>query len=285
MNDKTGLLLEGGAMRSVFSAGVIDFLLDKGIKIPNVLAVSAGAYAGMNYVSGQKGRIISALVEPLGEYRYVGLGPLLKKGTVFDMDYLFDVVPVEKSPFDYEAMLNYPGRFVTSTIDMNTGELIYHEKFRDLKHFFRVCRAANSLPITAKICYVDGVPMLDGGIADAIPVERAIAEGWDKILAVLTRDSVYRKKEGLTAYVRAIHLIYRKFPNFLKVVDERAAKYNRAIETLEQMEKEGRALVIRPTDITLKNKESRVDELKKYYKHGYDEAARRIEEIVKFLEL
>ena len=284
MEEITGLILEGGAMRSVFSAGVLDRLMEEGIYIPNVLAVSAGAYAGMNYVSGQKGRITKAVISPLREYKYMGIGTFLKKGTFFDMDYLFKEVPRTKSPFDFKKMKEYEGRFITSTVNMETGETVYHDSFQSEEEFFDICLAANAMPLIAKIANIDGVPMLDGGMADAIPVKRALEEGWNKMVIVLTRDASYRKKPKGNLYMAAIRLVYRKYPRFLKLIEERARRYNDSLDKIAELEAQGRAFVLRPSTITVGNSESNVDTLMKYYHHGYEAAEEKMAELKKFLE-
>lgn len=284
MDNRVGIILEGGAMRSVFSAGVLDFLMEKELHIPNVLAVSAGAYAGMNYASGQKGRCLKSVVEPLGDYRYMGLGTFLRKGTFFDMDYLFDKVPKEKAPFDFETFKNFKGRFITSTVNCSTGETMYHEAFQDAAEFFTIFKAANSLPLIAKISHIQGKPMLDGGMADAIPITKALEEGWQKIIVVFTRDASYRKKEKSDLYMAATNLVYRKYPKFLEVIKKRAKRYNDAIDTVAKLEKEGRAFVLRPSKLTVGNNEANVDKLKAYYQHGYETMQARYEELLNFLE-
>lgn len=283
MDETTGLILEGGAMRSVFSAGVLDRLMEEGIQIPNVLAVSAGAYAGMNYVSGQKGRIVTAVIDPLKEYKYLGFRTFLRKGTFFDMDYLFKEVPKTRAPYDFRKLKEYKGKFITSTVNMITGENIYHDTFRDEDEFFQICQAANSMPLIAKISQVDGIPMLDGGMADAIPVQKALEEGWNKIVIVLTRDAAYRKKPKANLYMTAIKLVYRKYPEFLKLIEERAQRYNEALDKIIELKKQGKAFVFRPSSVTVGNSESNVDTLMKYYRHGFDTATERMEELKKFL--
>lgn len=283
INENVGIVLEGGAMRSIFSAGVIDFLLEKNIKIPNVLAISAGAYAGMNYVSEQKGRVMDAVVNPLKEYKYLGFGTFLKKGTFFDMDYLFEEVPQKKSHFDFEKFQNFKGRFITSTVDCNTGETVYFEKFKDEKEFFKICKAANSLPLIAKISYINGRPMLDGGVSEPVPIEKALKEGWEKIVVVLTREDAYRKKEGVDMQLRLCRMIYRKYPKLLELGNVRGKKYNESVQKVLELEKQGRAFVIRPTALKLSNNESRVDKLVEAYQHGYETIAARYQELMEFL--
>ena len=279
---EAGIIIEGGAMRSIYAAGVLDYFLDQGIDIPNVLAVSAGAYAGMNYVSGQKGRVLEAVVLPLKEYKYLGFGTFLKKGTFFDMDYLFDEVPKKKSPFDFDSFLHSAKRFLLSTTNCNTGECIYHDHFSNPDEFWNLCKVANSLPFIAHITKVDGVPMLDGGVADAIPVTKAMEEGWDRLIVILTRKSDYRKKYR-PIYQFFIRLVYRKYPELVRVLEERTDHYNKSLEFVRKLEKEGRALVFRPTGAALKNNEADVKKLLQGYQNGYSDAKRRREELERFL--
>lgn len=280
----TGIILEGGAMRSMFSAGVLDFFLEHGIEIPNVVAVSAGAYAGMNYVSGQKGRVLDAIIKPLETEKYLGFGTFLKKGTFFDMDLLFEEIPKNRVPFDFQAFSQSTKRFVTSTVNCLTGEAVYFDEFADEDMFFRVCRAANSLPFIAKVTDIGGIPMLDGGMADAIPIAKALEEGWKKIVVVVTRNTKYRKKQRYF-YHAMLQLIYHKYPKFVHMVAGRAEKYNRSIEQLKQLEKEGRAFIIRPEDsLCLHNNEADPERLREYYRHGYQVAEEKLEELQKFLE-
>lgn len=280
--EQTGILIEGGAMRSIYAAGILDYFLEKGIEIPNVLAVSAGAYAGMNYVSEQKGRVVDAIIKPLEKEKYLGLGTFFRKGTFFDMDYLFDYIPKVKAPFDYDTFCNSKKRFMLSTTECNTGECIYHEKFENQEAFWKICKAANSLPFISRITQIDGLPMLDGGVADAIPIEKALSEGWKKIIVILTRKQEYRKKYRWF-YMFLVKIVYRKYPELIRVLEERADKYNHSLDVVKQLEEDGRALVFRPTEIAVKNQESDVDTLMKSYHHGYEEAEKRHMEIGEFL--
>ena len=151
MKGKVGIILEGGAMRSIFTAGIMDFYLDKNIDIPNILAVSAGAYAGMNYVSGQRGRIIDSVVEPLRTEKLLGASVFFKTGDFFNMDLLFNRIPRYDCPFDFEAFKNSDKRFITSTIDCNTGDPVYFDKFDNFDDFLQIIRVGNSLPLLARV--------------------------------------------------------------------------------------------------------------------------------------
>lgn len=279
---KTGIMIEGGAMRSVFAAGVLDFFMEKKIEVPNVLTVSAGAYAGMNYVSGQKGRLVDAVIKPLEQKKYMGPATFIKKGTFFDMDYLFDVVPRKLAPFDFKTFCNSTKRFLINTTDCRTGESVFYDKFESEEQFWKICRAANSLSFISRISHIDGIPMLDGGMADALPISRIIEEGWEKVVIILTRKSDYRKKYR-RFYMMMLRFVYHRYPQFIKTVAGRNQKYNACLDEIERMEKEGRVLVSRPSKLTVSNNESNVDTLMEYYQHGYEEAMRREEEICNFL--
>lgn len=284
MNKKTGIILEGGAMRSIFTAGIMDFFLEKGVEIPNVLAVSAGAYAGMNYVSGQKGRILEAVVKPMETQKILGAKVLMKTGDFFNMDLLFDKIPKIECPFDFEAFKASGKRFITSAIDCLTGEAKYFDKFDNIDEFLQICRVANSLPLLAQMGYIDGVPMMDGGMADAIPLDKAVEEGWEKIVVVFTRESTYRKSAHGDIYnSRMVKWLYKKYPGLLKAIDARPKKYNDSIERLNKMEEEGKAFVFRPHGITLTNNESDPDVLRSYYKVGYEHAKERYDELMGYL--
>ncbi len=279
-----GVVLEGGAMRGVFTAGILDFFLDNDVNIHNVLAVSAGAFVGMNYVSKQRGRIMESVVEPMAHERIMSLGNLIKHGEFWDMDKLFGTIPKERAPFDFESFKNSGKRFITSTVNCDTGELVYHDSFKDLDEFLHICRVANSLPLLAKIGYIDGAPMLDGGMADAIPIAKALEENWDKTIVIFTRERDYRKSPKGDIYNSGmVRFLYRKYKGLLKVIDERPSKYNDSIELINRLEDEGKIFVFRPEGIILKNNERDADALKEYHRKGYEIAARRFEELKTFL--
>ena len=149
----------------------------------------------------------------------------------------------------------------------------------------KICRAANSLPFIARVTEISGVPMLDGGMADAIPLGKALEEGWKKIVVVVTRNTGYRKKQRYF-YLAMMRLLYRKYPKFVHMVRGRAEKYNRSLDLLEQLEEEGRAFVLRPAgNVRLANNESDADRLREYYRHGYEVAEEKEKELRDFLEI
>ncbi len=271
-------------MRGIFTAGIVDYFLDANINIPNVLAVSAGAYSGMNYVSGQRGRIMDAVIEPLRNEKLLGAKNFFTTGEFFNMDLLFNRIPKHESPFDFDSFIKSGKRFITSVINCNTGEPQYYEQFKDLDEFLHICRVGNSLPLLSRMGYLDGEPCMDGGMADAIPISKAIEEGWNKIIVVFTREASYRKgAKGDIYNSKIVKFLYRKYKGLLKAIDARPKKYNDSIDLLNQLEAEGRAFVYRPEGITLANKESNTEVLKNYYNVGYEYAKSRHDELIAFL--
>ncbi len=279
-----GVLLEGGAMRNVFTAGIMDFFLEKEIDIQNVLAVSGGAFVGMNYVSGQHGRIMDAVVKPMATERITSAFNLLTGGEFFNMDLLFDEIPKHRAPFDYDAFAKSGKRFITSVIDCNTGEAVYKDSFKDMDDFLHVLRVANSLPLLAKMGHIDGVPMMDGGMADAIPVDFAMNDGWDKVIVILTREREYRKSPKGDIYnSRWVKVLYHKYKGLIKAIDARPGKYNSRLDQIEELEREGKLFVYRPEGIELKNHEDDAEELHRYYDAGHKLAEDRYEELKAWL--
>lgn len=280
----TGLLLEGGAMRSIFTAGVLDCFLDKDFYIPNIITTSAGAYAGMNYISRQRGRTVTTNVDTFRKGdKYIGLKTFFKThGNLFDMDKLFDLYPNKLYPYDYDAFYNSGIHFQVSTTDCVNGKAVYFEDFGDRKRLMDIMRASNSLPLISRVVYVDGVPMLDGGMLDPIPIRRALQEKWDKIVVVLTQQPGYRKKDR-SFYVAVLKLLYRRFPNFLREVEGRPQKYNMAVELVEQLEREKKIFVLQPTVKPVSNKTTDPNKLTEFYQHGYETCKEKFEELMHYL--
>lgn len=285
MDKDFGLVLEGGAMRSVFSTGVLDCFLDENIIFSNIMTLSAGAYAAAGYVSGEKNWVYNAIINPLKEYKYLGPSVFFKKGTFFDMDYLFDVIPKTVAPLNFEAFCESAVRFIISTVNCVTAETVYHEKFESLEQLLKTCKASSSLPFIARVNWLNGVPMLDGGMDQAIPIAKAMEEGWKKVVVILSRDSSYRKAKQHPLYLAAVKAFYHKYPEFYKLVKSRPERYNESVEQVLQLEKEGRALIIRPEGVALKNSESDPEALSAYHQHGYEIAKKRLDEIKAFLQV
>lgn len=268
IGDNTALILEGGGLRGVFTCGVLDCFMDKGIRFPFTVGVSAGACNGLSYMSGQRGRAKSSNIDLMDKHHYVGFKYLLTQGCIMDYKLLFEDFPEKIIPYDYEAYFANTDRFVMVTTNCLTGKAEYFEEKTDSKRVMDIVRASSSLPYVTKITYVDGVPMLDGGIADSIPVEYARSQGYERMVVVLTRNKGYRKNEKQLPVPK---FIYRRYPELRKTLASRNAQYNRTMEMIERLEEEGLMTVIRPVHpIEVDRMEKDTDKLRALYQEGYE---------------
>lgn len=239
----SGLILEGGGMRGVFTCGVLDCLMDRGIRFPYTIGVSAGACNGLSYMSSQRGRARYSNIDLLEKYRYISFKHLIFKGNIMDFELLFDDFPNRIIPYDYPALAACEERFEMVTTSCRTGRACYFEEKNDPDRIIDIVKASSSLPFVSPISYVDGEPMLDGGIADSIPLLRARELGFDNNLVVLTRNKGYRKSEG------AIHLppfVYGRYPQLREAIRRRNELYNEQLALVERLEDEGTLTVLRP---------------------------------------
>lgn len=272
INPKTGLVLEGGGMRGVFTCGVLDSFMDRGIRFPYTIGVSAGACNGLSYMSGQRGRAKYSNIDLLEKYQYIGLKYLLKKRNIMDFDLLFQEFPEHILPYDYESYFSSPERYEMVTTNCVTGEANYFEEKQDKKRVIDIVRASSSLPFVCPIAYVDDVPMLDGGIVDSIPLMRAWNEGFTHNVVVLTRNRGYRKE------AKDIHIpsfFYRKYPKMREALSCRCCVYNEQLEMVERMEEAGEITVIRPQKPVMVDRIERdIQKLTDLYEEGYACAAK-----------
>lgn len=262
----TALVLEGGGLRGVFTCGVLDAFMKHGIRFPFSVGVSAGACNGLSYMSGQIGRAKASNIDLMEKYHYVGFKYLLTQGCIMDFKLLFEDFPERIIPYDYEALASNPDRFVMVTTNCLTGKAEYFEEKSSPERVMDIVRASSSLPFVTKISYVDGIPMLDGGIADSIPVEYALQQGYSKAVVVLTRNHGYRKKEGPNALLK---LFYRKYPKLQEAIAERNKVYNRTMDMVEELEDAGKIAVIRPhRPVEVGRMETDVARLRRLYDEG-----------------
>jgi len=282
---KTGLVLEGGALRTIFSAGVCDSLLAGGVMCDYVVGVSAGAAYGVSYLSGQQGRNLEVATRFAPDRRYMGLGNLLRRDnrSYFGLDFTFRHIPKELVPFDYEAFAAYPGKMEAGVTNLNTGKADYLEVPRDAEGSSLVLQASCALPLMFPVFRINGQPYLDGGAADGIPFERALEQGCERVMVVLTKPRDYVRKPD-----RALKLVerkYREWPNFCDTMRRRAEQYNRCRERLFQLEREGKLLIIAPeTTRGVSRTERNVEKLRLLWADGFQQAAERMEEIRAFLD-
>lgn len=240
---KTGLVLEGGGMRGVFTSGVLDYLLDHQIYFPYSIGVSAGACNGLSYFSRQRGRAKLTNIDLLEKYHYIGLKHLWQHHSILNQELMYDEIPNRLLPFDYDTYFGNKSVFEMVTTNCITGKACYLTETEDKTRLVEIAKASSSLPFVCPMVEVDGAPMLDGGIVDSIPVIRSINTGHPFNIIVLTRNFGYRKKENDH---KIPHFIYSNYPRLRVVLSRRSKVYNEQLELVEKLERADKALVIRP---------------------------------------
>lgn len=240
---KTGLVLEGGGMRGMYTIGALDRFLNAGIAFDYVIGVSAGACNGVSFVARQKGRNYRVNTRHILDKRYISLSNLIRERSLFGMDFLFNTVPNELEPFDYDTFLSSPTEFVVGVTDVHLGRPDYFTK-EALDHDATALCASSSIPGFSPMVAFRGKQYLDGGTADPIPFKKALSDGCDRLVVILTRDRAYRKQpESLRPFYR---VLYRQYPALIELLDRRYLIYNRTLEDLHALEEAGRALVLAP---------------------------------------
>ena len=273
INKNTGLVLEGGGMRGVFTCGVLDYFMDHQIWFPYVVGVSAGACHGLSYISKQRGRARYSNIDMMSEFHYISVKNLLTSNSLIDQKLLYETFPEKIIPFDYDTYASNPAHFEMVTTNCLTGRACYLEERHDKERINEIAKASSSLPFVCPIVYVDGRPMLDGGIVDSIPVLRAMELGYKKNVVVLTRNFGYRKK---IRDVKIPRFVYRRYPRLRLMLSKRIEIYNEQLALVEQLEKEGKIIAIRPLKpLEVDRIETDVKKLKVLYEEGY-ECARQI---------
>lgn len=266
-----GLILEGGGMRGVYTAGVLDFFLDQKIGFSQVYGVSAGSCHACSYLSGQRRRAFDVNVDYLKDPRYCSVRSLLTTGDLFGAKMLYETIPNELNLYDHEAFLKYPGKFYAVVTDCRTGKPVYRQ-ITDMRRDIVWVRASSSLPLVSRMVEIEGVPYLDGGISDSIPLGKALENGCRRNVVILTRDPSYRKKPGKTAAL--MKLFYPKYPKLVRQMEKRAGNYNRTLELIERGVQAGKVFVIRPqAPVKLGRVEKNRDKLEALYEQGYRDAA------------
>lgn len=270
--EKLGLVLEGGGMRGLYTSGVLDCFMDRGVTFDYCIGVSAGACNAVSYVSGQRGRSRRINIGYAGDRRYLSVENLLREGSLFGMDFLFEEIPERLDPFDYEAMAASPCELVVGVTDVRTGRPVYFGK-EDLDHTSVVVRASSSIPCFAPPVAYKGGLYLDGGTSDPIPIRKAAADGCARMAVVLTRDRAYRK--GPEKLRPAYHRLFRDTPAMAALLDRRHDVYNRTLAVLRMWEEAGTAAVIAPrAEVRLGRFEKSAEKLSALYDDGYADAER-----------
>lgn len=239
----TALVLEGGGMRGMFSAGVFEAFMLKGLVFPYITAVSAGACNILSYMSNQPLRTRRIIENYVTDKRYFSLKNWMEKGSIFGFDFIFEDLPKTLLPFDFETYYNYPGILQVGTTDCRSGQSIWFGK-EAIGHSFLPVRASASLPFLAPIVHIGSRDLLDGALVAPIPYEKAQEAGYKKFIIVLTRNSGYRKKKSVPQIL--LKTWYKDYPKLWEIMQQRPELYNKQLEYVEQLEKDGKAVIIRP---------------------------------------
>ena len=277
---KTGLVLEGGAMRGMYTAGVLDVFMEHGITFDGVMGVSAGAIAGCSYVSGQHERTIRYNVKYCRDKRMMSFYSLLTTGDLVGEQFCYHDVPERLDPYDNDAFLASPTDFYVGCTNVETGEAEYIH-MTDMNAQIDYLRASASMPYVSHIVEIDGKKLLDGGCSDSIPVGKFMEMGYEKTVVVLTRPSDYRKTPEKTMFAP---LFYRKYPKFIQRLKSRAEDYNRTVEKIQALEQEGKIFVIRPAyPLEIGRMSHDPEEIMGAYHRGRADAEQRLEAMVRWL--
>ncbi|WP_409299700.1 patatin family protein [Peribacillus sp. SCS-155] len=282
--ERTGLVLEGGGMRGVYTAGVLRSLMEENIYLPYVIGVSAGACNGTSYISRQIERNRITNIDFVTHPEYISLKRFLKKRELFGMDFIFDTLPNELAPFDFHTFNNAEEEFVVGTTDCHTGETIYFEKTNYGQDLLTILRASSSLPLMAPVIEYGGRHLMDGGITDPIPIRKSELDGNKKNIVVLTRNQGYSKSEQ--GFLWLFKRKYSEYEGLVKGIQNRHAIYNETLQYLEEQERRGNVFIIRPSErIEVGRVERNPKKLEKLYLQGYEEAKQSVAHLRDFLEL
>ncbi len=278
---KTGLVLEGGAMRGLFSAGIIDVLMEHDVWPDGVIGVSAGAAFGCNYKSRQPGRSIRYNMRFAKDPRYSGMRSLITSGDYFNADFAYHVLPTVYDKFDTAAFEANPMAFYVTCTEVTTGEAVYRRLDRCDDSTFDWIRASASMPLFSRVIDLDGHKLLDGGVADSIPLAYFESLGYDRNVVVLTQPAGYQKEHNL--FMLLMRLALRRYPRMIDALDKRHIMYNKQLEFVAQAEHEGRCLVIRPDEkIPIGHISHNPDQMRRVYDIGRAVGQRHIDRICQF---
>ena len=279
---KKGLVLEGGAMRGLFTAGIIDVMMEHGVWPDGLIGVSAGAAFGCNMKSRQAGRAVRYNKRFARDPRYSGLRSLLTTGDYFNADFGYHVIPREYDLFDDEAFEANPMEFVCVCTDVETGQPVYKRLMTASDTTYDYIRASASMPLVSKVVELEGRKLLDGGVSDSIPLEWAEQNGYERNVVILTQPAGYQKRRSRLMPLMRIGL--RKYPQMVEAMNRRYLMYNRQLEYVAEAERQGRCLVIRPDDkLDIGHVCHNPEQMERIYQKGREMGERRINEIKEYL--
>ena len=281
---KSALVLEGGAKRGIYTAGVLDVLLENKIMVDGLLGVSSGVIHGCSYASLQVGRSIRYTKKYNDDYRFMSWRSLLLSGNMVDTKFSYHELPEKLDPYDNQTFMKQGLEFYAVCSNLKTGKPEYircHDLFKQID----VIRASSSMPLVSQIVHTDGKDLLDGGITDSIPIEAAFRLGFDKNIVVLTRPKDYRKKKLPLLIQWIVRHVYKKYPKFIQTIIHRPQMYNAQVDKVIELEKAKKILVIRPSrKINISRMEHNLDTIKQMYHLGRTDAQKALPKIKAFLK-
>ncbi len=282
---KTGLVLEGGALRTIYSSGVTDGFLEAGLDFDYVIGVSAGIAYGVSFISRQFARNLEIVMRYANDKRYMSKRNMLRPGNqhcYFGLDFVYDEIPNHLIPYDYEAFAAWHGEAEAVVTDMETGKAAYFPVDREDERFI-LLRATCAMPLLFPIFNYKGIKCLDGGVADGIPWKRALDRGCDRVVVVLTRERDYRRTGN--ELMPAMRAVYRKYPRFLDAMESRMERYNRCREELFEAERQGKVLVFTPECTKgFSRTERDVVKIHALWQQGLDHARARVDEVYAYIK-
>ncbi len=277
---KSGLVLEGGGMRGMYTAGALDVFLEQGISFDGVIGVSAGVIQGCSYLSGQKGRSLRYYKRYCQDWRFMSLRSLLLTGNMVGAKFCYQDIPVRLDPYDYEAFKRSKTKFYAVCSNLETGRPEYLQ-IKDMKKDVDIMRASASLPYISRVVRVRGMKLLDGACTDSIPVEAFRKMGYQKTVVVLTRHEGYHKEPERK---RLGEFLYARYPQFLKAMRLRHIQYNKKLAYIRKLERDGKVFVLRPSrELTIGRMESNPEKLQQVYDLGRKDTEKRLEELREWL--
>ncbi len=278
-NNKTALVLEGGALRGLYTAGILDVFMQNNIKIDTILGVSAGALFGINYKSNQIGRALRYNLKYAHDKRYMGLYSLITTGDIMNREFCFNKLVNELDPLDFKTYNNSNIDFYAVVTNVETGKAEYIE-IKDAKESMEYLRASGSMPFVSNLVEIDGNKYLDGAISDPIPFKKALEMGYKKIIVILTRPIGYYKTKSFMPF----GLVYKKYPNFVKTAKCAYINYNNTLDLIQKYEKECKIIVLRPSiKVRMKRVEKDLNKLQKIYDVGIKDCNENLEKIKAYI--
>lgn len=282
---KAALVLEGGALRGMYTSGVLDTFLKNNMEFECVAGVSAGALNAMSHISKQPGRSAKINLEYCDDPRYIGRKAFIKNKGIIGYDYLFGDISENKVPFDYKSFENTNQRFIIVTTNCEKAETEYLEK-SNCNDLFKAAQASSSMPLASAMVEINNNHYLDGAVTTSIPVKWALEQGYEKVVVVLTRDKTYRKPMLSNKMKKLYKLAYHKYPKLIEKLNTMPERYNKLQDEIIDLEKEGKIFIIRPEkEVTVSRLEKDKEKLENLYKEGIAETEKNLDALKEYLEI